>query len=151
MTDAGDARVVAIADSLASNDRAAVKALFAAHGWPQPVFVWDPPAESLPPRQLAFLRRHWDAMRAGAEAAEAASGGKRVHFDRLEMVWIPDGGTAAAALRTGEIDWIEYPLPDLVPTLDSGPKVEVWSRRVRPTIRWRAPSPDLSPRTPRGG
>ncbi len=52
------------------------------------------------------------------EPAEAASGGKRVHFDRLELVWIPDGGTAAAALRTGEIDWIEYPLPDLVPTLD---------------------------------
>jgi len=28
------------------------------------------------------------------------------------------GGTAAAALRTGEIDWIEYPLPDLVPVLE---------------------------------
>ena len=52
------------------------------------------------------------------EPAQAASGGKRVHFDRLEMIWIPDGGTAAAALRTGEIDWIEYPLPDLVPVLD---------------------------------
>jgi peptide/nickel transport system substrate-binding protein len=51
------------------------------------------------------------------EPAEAASGGKRVHFDRLELLWIPDGGTAAAALRTGEIDWIEYPLPDLVPVL----------------------------------
>jgi hypothetical protein len=73
MTERGDARVVAIADSLASNDRAAVKALFAEHGWPQPVFVWDPPAESLPPRQLAFLRRHWDAMRAGAEVPEAAA------------------------------------------------------------------------------
>jgi peptide/nickel transport system substrate-binding protein len=34
------------------------------------------------------------------------------------MIWIPDGGTAAAALRTGEIDWIEYPLPDLVPVLE---------------------------------
>lgn len=52
------------------------------------------------------------------EPAELSSGGKRVHFDRLEMVWIPDGGTAAAALRTGEVDWIEYPLPDLVPVLD---------------------------------
>ncbi len=51
------------------------------------------------------------------EAADAAAGGKRVHFDRLELVWIPDGGTAVAALRTGEIDWIEYPLPDLVPVL----------------------------------
>ena len=35
------------------------------------------------------------------EPAEAASGGKRVHFDRLEMLWIPYVGTAAAALRTG--------------------------------------------------
>lgn len=52
------------------------------------------------------------------EPAEGATGGKRVHFDRLELVWIPDGGTAAAALRTGEIDWIEYPLPDLVPVLE---------------------------------
>ncbi len=52
------------------------------------------------------------------EPAEAAAGGKRVHFDRLELVWIPDGGTAVAALRTGEIDWIEYPLPDLVPVLE---------------------------------
>ncbi|MDW8315508.1 MAG: ABC transporter substrate-binding protein [Rhodovarius sp.] len=52
------------------------------------------------------------------EPAEVTSGGKRVHFDRLEIIWIPDGGTAAAALRTGEIDWIEYPLPDLVPILD---------------------------------
>ncbi len=52
------------------------------------------------------------------EPAEVTSGGKRVHFDRLELTWIPDGGTAAAALRTGEIDWIEYPLPDLVPVLD---------------------------------
>ena len=51
------------------------------------------------------------------EPAEGATGGKRVHFDRLELIWIPDGGTAAAALRTGEIDWIEYPLPDLVPVL----------------------------------
>lgn len=51
------------------------------------------------------------------EPAEAASGGKRVQFDRLELTWIPDGGTAAAALQTGEIDWIEYPLPDLVPVL----------------------------------
>ncbi len=34
------------------------------------------------------------------EPAEAASGGKRVHFDRLEMIWIPDGGTAAADRNT---------------------------------------------------
>jgi len=52
-----------------------------------------------------------------SEPANGAAGGKVVHFERLELTWIPDGGTAAAALQTGEIDWIEYPLPDLVPVL----------------------------------
>ncbi len=63
-----------------------------------------------------------------AEPAEAAAGGKHVHFDRLELIWIPDGGTAAAALQTGEIDWIEYPLPDLVPVLqrDRGITTQVY-------------------------
>jgi peptide/nickel transport system substrate-binding protein len=62
------------------------------------------------------------------EPAEAAAGGKRVHFDQLELTWIPDGGTAAAALRTGEVDWVEYPLPDLVPVLqrDRGVRTEVY-------------------------
>ena len=63
-----------------------------------------------------------------SEPAEGATGGKRVHFDRMELIWIPDGGTAAAALRTGEIDWIEYPLPDLVPVLqrDRGVTTQVY-------------------------
>jgi peptide/nickel transport system substrate-binding protein len=49
------------------------------------------------------------------EPAEGASGGKRVHFDRLEWHIIPDGATAGAALQRGEVDWVEYPLPDLLP------------------------------------
>lgn len=65
--------------------------------------------------RAVYLRN--DRYRPREEPADAAAGGKHVHFDRLELVWIPDGGTAAAALRTGEIDWIEYPLPDLVPLL----------------------------------
>jgi peptide/nickel transport system substrate-binding protein len=66
--------------------------------------------------RAAYARN--EAYQPRDEPAEAASGGKRVHFDRLELVWIPDGGTAAAALRTGEVDWVEYPLPDLVPVLE---------------------------------
>ncbi|SDD09621.1 ABC transporter substrate-binding protein [Belnapia rosea] len=71
--------------------------------------------------RAAYARN--EAYTPRGEPAEAASGGKHVHFDRLELIWIPDGGTAAAALRTGEIDWIEYPLPDLVPLLDRAPGV----------------------------
>ncbi|MHB0706562.1 ABC transporter substrate-binding protein [Roseomonas mucosa] len=58
-----------------------------------------------------------------AEPADGASGGKLVHFDRLEWHIIPDGATAAAALKTGEVDWVEYPLPDLIPSLKQDPRL----------------------------
>jgi peptide/nickel transport system substrate-binding protein len=35
--------------------------------------------------------------------------------DRIEWIIIPDQATAAAALQSGEIDWIEQPIPDLLP------------------------------------
>jgi peptide/nickel transport system substrate-binding protein len=84
------------------------------------------PAEYVQGSRSVYLRN--EDYRPRDEPADAASGGKRVHFDRLELVWIPDGGTAAAALRTGEIDWIEYPLPDLVPVLerDRGTRTQIY-------------------------
>ena len=51
------------------------------------------------------------------EKPDWTSGGRPVHVDRVEWNMIPDGGTAVNALRTGEIDWIEIPLPDLMPML----------------------------------
>ncbi len=45
------------------------------------------------------------------------AGGHRVLLDRVEWKMIPDAGTAANALLTGEIDWIEIPLPDLLAML----------------------------------
>jgi peptide/nickel transport system substrate-binding protein len=53
-----------------------------------------------------------------AEPASFIAGGKRAAFERVEWQIIPDAGTAAAALRNGEVDWWEYALPDLVPTLE---------------------------------
>ena len=46
-----------------------------------------------------------------------AAGPKRVHFDRVEWTVMPDPGTAAAALRSGEVDWWENPPNDLAPVL----------------------------------
>ncbi|MCB4825041.1 ABC transporter substrate-binding protein [Roseicella aerolata] len=46
-----------------------------------------------------------------------AAGPKRVHFDRVEWTVMPDAGTAAAALRNGEVDWWENPPNDLAPAL----------------------------------
>ena len=45
------------------------------------------------------------------------AGGHRVLLDRVEWKMITDGATAANALVTGEVDWIEIPLPDLLPML----------------------------------
>jgi peptide/nickel transport system substrate-binding protein len=45
--------------------------------------------------------------------------------DRIEWVTIADPATAAAALQSGEVDWLELPLPDLVPTLAKNRNVTV--------------------------
>ncbi len=51
------------------------------------------------------------------EAANWISGGKRMLFDRIEWLILPDDATKAAALQNGEVDWWENPVPDLVPLL----------------------------------
>jgi len=48
------------------------------------------------------------------EKPSYTAGGHQVLVDRVEWHMIPDGGTAVNALQTGEIDWIEIPLPDLI-------------------------------------
>jgi len=53
------------------------------------------------------------------------SGGKVVNFERVEWVVQPDSATAAAALRTGEVDWLEMPLIDLVPMLKAAGGITV--------------------------
>ena len=59
------------------------------------------------------------------EAADWMSGGKRMMFDRIEWVVMPDPATASAALQNGEIDWWETPIPDVVPLLKRNPKIRV--------------------------
>ncbi len=51
------------------------------------------------------------------EAPDLLGGGKQVKFDRLEWHIMPDPGTAAAALQSGEVDWWENPPNDLLPPL----------------------------------
>ena len=51
------------------------------------------------------------------EKVEYGWGGYHVKLDRVEWRIMPDPSTAAGALATGEIDWVELPLADLVPML----------------------------------
>lgn len=59
------------------------------------------------------------------EPADWTSGGKVAHFDRVEWKVIPDAATAAAALRSGEIDWYEHVQPDLAPVLRKNPDIRL--------------------------
>jgi peptide/nickel transport system substrate-binding protein len=59
------------------------------------------------------------------EKASWLAGGKRILAGRIEWATIPDPGTAAAALQNGEVDWLEAPLPDLLPVLRKNRNVVV--------------------------
>jgi peptide/nickel transport system substrate-binding protein len=71
---------------------------------------WQPGAK------IVFER--FEGYRPRPEPASWMAGGKRIHFDRVEWLIMPDGSTAAGALQTGEVDWLETPVPDLMPVLE---------------------------------
>jgi peptide/nickel transport system substrate-binding protein len=45
------------------------------------------------------------------------AGPKVAHMERIEWLIMPDGQTAAAALQRAEVDWLRWPLVDLLPQL----------------------------------
>ena len=53
------------------------------------------------------------------------AGGKAVHVDRVEWVYIPDAGTAQAALMSGEIDFFLQPQNELLPILARDPNIVI--------------------------
>src|SRR6266852_479606 len=59
------------------------------------------------PRELAELGRwegYWDSAR-------------RAKLDTIRLIPIPDANSRVAALRSGQVDWIEVPPPDGIPGL----------------------------------
>ena len=55
------------------------------------------------------------------EKPDLFTGAKIAHFDRVEWTTQPDPAIAVAALQRGEVDMVERPLLDLLPTLKSSP------------------------------
>jgi peptide/nickel transport system substrate-binding protein len=53
------------------------------------------------------------------------AGGKQMLVERIEWIVISDLATAAAALQSGEVDWLEWAIPDLVPVLKRNRNVVV--------------------------
>jgi peptide/nickel transport system substrate-binding protein len=78
---------------------------------------WVPGAKAVFEKFVDYVPRQ--------EPASWLAGGKRIVTDRIEWVTIADSATAAAALQNGEVDWLELPLPDLVPVLRKSRNVSV--------------------------
>jgi peptide/nickel transport system substrate-binding protein len=86
-----------------------------------------------------FVRDEWnpgsravwarfDGYRPAAGQPDGIAGGRAPNVDRVEWTIIPDSATAAAALASGEQDYWEYPLHDLVPLLRRSKEVVVGQR-----------------------
>jgi peptide/nickel transport system substrate-binding protein len=59
------------------------------------------------------------------DAPSFTAGARVAHFDRVEWETTPDPATQAAALQSGEVDWVEQPVMDLVPSLKQDPNLKV--------------------------
>ena len=59
------------------------------------------------------------------EKSDWLAGGKVMKLDRVEWITMPDSSTAAGALQSGEIDWWEQPVNDVVPLLKSNKDIRV--------------------------
>jgi peptide/nickel transport system substrate-binding protein len=78
---------------------------------------WVPGAKAVFEKFTSYVPRQ--------EPASWLAGGKRIVTERIEWVVIADQATAAAALQNGEVDWLELPLPDLVPVLRKNRNITV--------------------------
>ncbi len=81
------------------------------------------PSEFVSGHRAVFEK--FDKYNPRPEPASFAAGGYRVLVDRVEWRIIPDAATAANALITGAVDWLDSPLPDLIPMLKSKSDVVV--------------------------
>jgi peptide/nickel transport system substrate-binding protein len=82
------------------------------------------PGERVPGARLGYERFAGYVPRADG-AVQGSAGPKIAYFDRVEWQILPDGATASAALQRGEVDWLRWPLVDLVPALRRAPGVTV--------------------------
>jgi peptide/nickel transport system substrate-binding protein len=74
------------------------------------------PGERVPGARLAYAR--FEGYQPRPDGTASMTAGPRIALvDRVEFHVIPDAATAAAALQSGAVDWLEQPLLDLLPIL----------------------------------
>jgi hypothetical protein len=77
------------------------------------------------PGSLAVYRRNPEYVPRTDGPPSGTAGPKIAHFEGVEWHTIPDPGTAAGALQSGEMDWWEQATSDLLPLLRKSPDLIV--------------------------
>jgi peptide/nickel transport system substrate-binding protein len=82
-----------------------------------------------------------------SEPASGFAGGKVAKVDRVEWVIIPDTSVAFSALRSGEVDMLDAPPLDLLPTVTNDRNIvvgEVWPLESYAVLRFNSLHPPFS-------
>jgi len=79
--------------------------------------------EWVPGNKVVFLRNPEYVAR--SEPASGLAGSKKPVFDRVEWLYLPDANSAIAALRNGEVDFVEQVPPDYIAPLRGDPNVVI--------------------------
>jgi peptide/nickel transport system substrate-binding protein len=96
------------------------------------------PQEFLPGERAVYVRN--PAYRPRSEPADGLAGGKVVQLERVEWLGISDPATAAAALQSGEIDFLEQPTPDVLPTLARNRNIATFALNPIGSMVWLRPN-----------
>jgi peptide/nickel transport system substrate-binding protein len=79
--------------------------------------------EWVPGNKAVFVRNpHYVAR---SEPPNGLSGSKKPAFDRVEWLYLPDANSATAALKNGEVDYIEQVPPDYITPLRTDPNIKL--------------------------
>lgn len=82
--------------------------------------VGSGPFRYLASERVPGARNHYarfEAYRPRGDKPSFCAGARVVHFDRVEWITTPDPSTQVSALKAGEVDFVEQPLMDLVPSI----------------------------------
>ena len=79
--------------------------------------------EWVPGNKVVFVRNPHYVPR--TEAPSALAGSKKSSFDRVEWLYLPDANSAIAALKNGEVDYVEQVPPDYITPLRNDPNIKI--------------------------
>lgn len=81
--------------------------------------------EWVPGNKTVFVRNPGYVPR--KEPPSGLAGSKQAHFERIEWLYLPDSNSAVAALRRGEVDFIESLPADFIASMQTDPGMNLQS------------------------